>query len=337
MSKIEWTDATWNPVVGCTKVSAGCDNCYAERMAGRLAAMEYSRICNTTGLPIPVAGESGGRYNLVVGTDNKWNGKVVCDESALEIPLHRRKPRMIFVCSMSDLFHKSVPFEFIKKVRQVAIDCPQHTLQFLTKRPEIALEFTQWLAGHDDISIAEWPRNCWLGVTAENQEQADKRIPILLQIPAAVRFVSIEPMLGAVDLEYIKDYTKPNKFTKYERIYSLSGERSCLGHKMTEEKIDQVIVGGESGPGARPMPPDCARGVRDQCVAAGVPFFFKQWGEWLPGPQARHITDEQLSKHKCQQLKSRVPGGEHIVYTFKVGKKKAGRLLDGKEWSQYPK
>ena len=270
-TKIAWTECTWNPVVGCTKVSPGCDNCCAERMAKRLAYMgkpAYQKVVEIE------SGDIGDEFGTGRGDImcHGWNGTTHCDESALDKPLKRKKPTMYFVCSMGDLFHPSVPFEFIYKVWEMAAKCGGrelgHIFQFLTKRPERLLEYTQWLAGHDDISIAEWPRNCWLGVTAENQEMADKRIPILLQIPVAVRFVSIEPMLGEIDIAHA--LTAEHWYTET----STSPDYSIRRH------LDWVICGGESGPGARPMHPDWARSIRDQCQAAGVPFFMKQLTMW---------------------------------------------------------
>ncbi len=340
-TKIAWTEAAWNPVVGCTKVSAGCKNCYAERMALRQAHMEIKQnsACRL-------------KYLKVVDLKSrKWSQNVYCDEKALEIPLHWREPRRIFVCSMGDLFHKSVPFEFIDKVWEVASKCGgrnlEHTLQFLTKRPERMLGFTQWLAGDDDISIAEWPRNCWLGTTVEHPDYKH-RIDTLRQVPAAVRFLSIEPCLADM------------------------GELNLAG-------IDWVIVGGESGPGARPMHPDWARNIRDQCKAAGVPFFFKQWGEYgVYGPNQHfdvihwrtktqndaykflHPTDccvegctdgswpMNVRPDEVELVKKDVKTvtvyrdvyrdvNGRFATMARLGKKKAGFLLDGEIIQEYPK
>lgn len=189
------------------------------------------------------------------------------------------------------------------------------------------LEFTKWIAGGDDISIAEWPRNCWLGVTAENQQRADERIPILLQIPAAIRFVSVEPMLGPVKLP--------------EETVCLGCGRDIYKHdcgcpagtgKRLKYKIDWVICGGESGPGARPMHPDWARSLRDQCQDAGVPFFFKQWGEYsvLQGEREIEAFHPVMKKHPYRGMFE----GDSIAY--KVGKNEAGRILDGRTWDEYP-
>jgi len=256
-TKIEWTDETWNPVVGCTKVSPGCKNCYAERMAKRLKGM---------GLP---------QYQDVVDKDG-WTGKIILAESQLEKPLHWREPRMVFVCSMGDLFHEDAPEEYIKQVFDVMGKSAPHTFQILTRRPARMLNILTKSAWWNN----DTPRNIWLGVSVENQEAADERIPILLQIPAAVRFVSAEPMLGQMNLrQYLADQPP---YSIFEGLPAL----------------DWVIAGGESGPGARPMNPEWVIDIRNQCLDADVPFFFKQWGG--------------------------------------VNKKKNGRKLEGRKWNQIP-
>ncbi len=211
-TKIDWTDATWNPIVGCRKESPGCQNCYAETMAARLAAMRVKG------------------YSKVVGANRKWNGKTSFINSALNKPFGWKKPRKIFVCSMGDLFCWGVPFKQIKRVLQVISKTPQHQYQVLTKRPALM-----------EMALRAFPlfKNLWCGVSAENQTEADNRIPDLLNTRASLRFISVEPMLGPVDL------------SKYI------------------ESLDWVICGGESGPNARPMHPDWARNLRDQCAAAG--------------------------------------------------------------------
>ena len=292
-TSIEWTDKVWNPVTGCTKVSAGCKNCYAERMMGR-------------NLP---------------GMTQKFTD-VVCHPERLEAPLHWRKPSRIFVNSMSDLFHKDVPDEFIVSVFAIAAICHRHIFQILTKRPErmprlipkTLGDAADWLEGAVEkmlgeyAALANWPLpNVWLGVSVENQETADERIPLLLQTPAAVRFVSYEPALGPVDFSPWLHKRFPSTM-----------------HKGQLERIDQIICGGESGPGARPMHPEWARSVRDQCKAAGVPFFFKQWGEWL-GPM--------------QDGAQLLGGGQQLNCTtlpVRIGKKAAGCLLDGVEHKEFP-
>jgi protein gp37 len=230
-SLIEWTESTWNPVTGCTKISRGCQHCYAERMAIRLQAMGQARYRN------------GFRLTL--------------HPEALELPLRWRQPQMVFVNSMSDLFHRGVPEEFIARVFAVMQQASHHTFQVLTKRAERLASLAPRLP---------WPPNVWAGVTVEDADYVG-RIDLLKQVPAAVRFVSLEPLLGPID-----------------RL-PLSG-------------IHWVIVGGESGPGARPMRAEWAHAVRDQCVAVRVPFFFKQWG-----------------------------GTRRTA---------AGRLLDSRLWDEYP-
>jgi protein gp37 len=231
-SPIEWTSSTWNPVTGCDKVSPGCKFCYAERMARRLKAM---------------------------GSENYRDGfELTLHEHALALPLLWSKPQTIFVNSMSDLFHGDVPLEFIQKVFFVMQEAAWHQFQILTKRAERLAEVWQQLP---------WPENVWMGVSVENRGYVH-RIGYLSEVPAAVRFLSVEPLLGPI----------PN---------------------LPLDGIDWVIVGGESGPGCRPMEADWVRDIRDQCLEGEVPFFFKQWG------------------------------GVH--------KKRSGRVLDGRTWDQMPK
>ena len=230
-STIEWTEATWNPVTGCTKISAGCKNCYAERMAKRLKAMGKPQYVNGFTLTLQPA--------------------------PLDLPLQWKRPRVIFVNSMSDLFHRDVPAEFVEKVFDVMNRCPQHTFQVLTKRPEIAAALAPRL---------NWTPNIWMGTSIENA-LVMHRVMDLRKIPARIRFLSVEPLLGPMP-------------------------------KLTLQGIHWVIVGGESGPGARPMEATWVRAIRDRCLAQGVPFFFKQWGG--------------------------------------VNKKAAGRKLDELEWNQMP-
>lgn len=211
LSSIEWTDATWNPVTGCTKISPGCKHCYAERMAKRLQAMGQPRYADG--------------FNLTLQHD------VVIQ------PLSWKKPRLVFVNSMSDLFHDEVPLTFLKRVFEVMAEAHWHVFQVLTKRAERLEETAQSLY---------WPPNVWIGVSVENDDYA-YRIDHLKRVPAAVRFLSIEPLLGPI------------------RNLSLT-------------HVDWVIVGGESGPFARSVDPRWVRCIRDECVSAGVPFFFKQWG-----------------------------------------------------------
>lgn len=230
-SSIEWTESTWNPVTGCTKVSAGCKNCYAEVMARRLNAMGCLRYANGFGLTV--------------------------HEHLLNVPLKWKRPARIFVNSMSDLFHEEVPLDFIRRAFHVMGRAYQHRFQILTKRSKRLLELSPQL---------EWPENVWMGVTVEAADYVS-RIHSLRRTGARIKFLSLEPLLGPL------------------RNLDLRG-------------IDWVIVGGESGPRARPMSQDWVIDIRDQCLASDVPFFFKQWG------------------------------GRN--------RKKAGRLLEGRNWDEMP-
>jgi protein gp37 len=267
-SAIEWTDATWNPVTGCTKVSPGCDHCYAETFAERWR------------------GTPG--HHFEQGFD------VTLRPERLDQPLKWRKPRRVFVNSMSDLFHEQVPDDYIVTVFTRMWWSPQHTFQVLTKRhgrmrslvPRIEdrlREMEHDLDLLDAPTPLRWPLpNVWLGVSVEDQKRADLRIPALLDTPAAVRFLSCEPLLGPVDLRRI---SRPSG-QQPEMVLDVVGQRYGVPGRWqapTSHRIDWVIVGGESGPRARPMDPAWARSLRDQCTAAGVPFFFKQAGALLAG------------------------------------------------------
>lgn len=257
-TKIEWATETWNPVTGCSPISAGCQNCYAKRMATRLR----------------------GRY----GYDLDDPFRVTVHKDRLDQPLRWKKPRRIFVCSMGDLFHDDAPMPFIDEILDVISATPHHTYILLTKRPE---NLEHKLYGfHDDAPCRElgggdYLPNLWLGVTAENQKAADERIPILLQIPAAVRFVSVEPMLERIEMDDRWNCPRCNGTGYFQTdpyIVRCHGCSEPLEDRGTGIGIDWVICGGETGPGARPMNPDWARDLRDQCTAAGVPFFFKKLG-----------------------------------------------------------
>lgn len=291
-SNIEWTQATWNPIAGCTPVSPGCLHCYAAVMANRLEAIGQSKYAGLTVL-----------HNGI----RTFNGKINLCESELSIPLKRKKPTMYFVNSMSDLFHKDVPFEFIDKVFAVMALCPQHTFQVLTKRPErmkdylehlqkaadswaaftVSKRFTAavlnirwlsatkrggdksgWHAGGPSIpNETPWPLpNVWLGTSVENQKAADERIPHLLKCPAAVLFLSCEPLLGPVDLKRFIPFT-PAEWSKIDPNW-----------KDSYRFIDWVIIGGESGGGARTCDVDWIRSIVAQCKAAKIPCFVKQLG-----------------------------------------------------------
>lgn len=315
-SRIEWTDATWNPVTGCTEISAGCDNCYARTIATRFA-----------GSPAYPNG-----FDVTLRPDR------------LNQPLHWMRPRRVFVNSMSDLFHRDVPDDFIAEVLAVVALSTQHTFQLLTKRPGRMRSLfrsgafqrrVEELASSRIGRIAniEWPlRNLWVGVSVENQEWAAVRIPLLQDTPAVVRFLSCEPLLGRVDLRtgiYADPTASVGGALRGTSIYG----------------IDWVIVGGESGPHARPMHPEWARLLRDQCVSAGVPFLFKQWGEWRWAREADdHAYEVEHGDQFAQPwLSLDVDGTLHdgtptdtSATVQKVGKKAAGRELDGQVWDQYP-
>lgn len=301
-TKIEWTDEVWNPVTGCSKVSQGCKHCYAERV-----------------FPRPYPGRAF--------TD------VQMHPERIAAPLHWRKPRRVFVNSMSDLFHDDVPDEFIDQVFAVMALASQHTFQVLTKRPERARDY---LARH------EMPLpNVWLGVSVEDQETADYRIPLLLRTPAAVRWISAEPLLGPVDLGNLPSVSGIGR-----HLDALSS--ACKEESDLPTTLDWVIAGGESGPNARPMHPDWVRSLRDECADVGVPFFFKQWGDRQIASAANGHFDSSMATNNAVWLhddglingpswfRADRRADTHPMAMIRVGKKQAGRLLDGREHLEYP-
>jgi len=250
MTNIEWTDETWNPTRGCSRVSPGCVNCYAERVAVRF---EWRNVAGEGGEKI-----APGPFHGFITTKNghpSWTGKVELIESKLLEPLRWKKPRRVFVNSMSDLFHESLPPEHIAEVFRVMQRADWHTYQILTKRADRLAEIMPRI-----VATFGLMPHVWLGVSVENQHYADERIPLLLQTPAAVRFVSYEPALGPID------------FSRYIAVYmqNLSGDH--------HSGLDWIIVGGESGPGARQFDIAWARKTVEQCKAAGVACFVKQLG-----------------------------------------------------------
>ena len=283
-TRLEWTDATWNPVTGCTKVSPGCDHCYAETFTNRFKRHPFT--------------------------------EVTLHPDRMTQPFAWKTPRMIFTCSMGDLFHSAVPWTFILAVFCTMAETERHTYQVLTTRPGRMAYFAE----HIWSKVAPWPANVWAGTSVESQKYAP-RLDVLARVPAQVRFVSYEPALGPVDLYPFLNWC-----------------RLCLdprdGH---DDKgwghycraLDWVIAGGESGPGARPAHPDWIRSARDQCQAAGVPFFFKQWGEWAAAGQER--APDSLGHMVLVES----PGGSTIPM-MRVGKKAAGAVLDGQEWREFP-
>jgi protein gp37 len=288
---IEWTDATWNPIVGCSIVSPGCTNCYAMGQAARIQRMAAAshEIWREKMEPVALPdGASVQRFSShYEGTTHEvkgkpiWTGKMVmAPDHILTAPLRWRKPRRIFVNSMGDLFHESVPDEWIDQVFAIMTLAPQHTFQVLTKRAKRMRVYLENLKRPSIYNLCDqlcdsmkWPRNytidwplpnVWLGVSAEDQTRADERIPDLLATPAAVRFISAEPLLGPIDLKLMQ--------------YDSAAEKNLPGVVLTTRRrsLDWIIVGGESGKGARPMHPDWPRHIRDQCQAAGVAFYMKQ-------------------------------------------------------------
>lgn len=254
----------WNVVTGCTKVSAGCKNCYAEGIANRFWTNQIFEEKLPTGSLL----RRGRKF-----TD------VQLHEDRLEQPLRWKKPRMIFVNSMSDLFHEDVPFEFIEKTWDVMFDTEQHTYQILTKRPERMLEFTTWMREKRLRETAY--KNIWLGVSVEDQKTADERIPILLETPAAVRWISAEPLLAPIDLTFIEVDKKEHG--GFNALYD--------GGKDSWGRLDWVVCGGESGSKKRPFNCNWARSLRDQCKAANVPFFMKQVDKVRPIPEDLQIRE----------------------------------------------
>lgn len=316
-SKIEWTDETWNPIVGCTWASSGCDGCYAARDAfGRLSGTDVYRGLATmheeSGLP-RFTGEV-----RVLGPGNPWT------KDRFEEPLHWKKPRRVFVNSMSDLFHPSVPQEDLFRIFSVMAQADQHTFQVLTKRPERMRAAVEWLGYRFESSEYDhdvpWPLpNVWLGTSIEDQETADRRVPKLLDVHAAVRFLSIEPLIGAVSLAGWLEETSPEDAT-------------------LPAPVDWVIVGGESGPKARPMHRTWVRDLRDECVDARIPFHFKQWGEFVPSTEDSPIHRTGLVARPDGTFRHRLGNaprdGEIAIH--RPGKKAAGRELDGRTWDEEP-
>ena len=333
-SAIEWTDATWNPITGCSVVSPGCTNCYAMRLAGTRLRHDPSRAGLTRAT----------RAGPV------WTGAVRFNERWLDQPLRWSRPRRIFVCAHGDLFHEAVPDEWIDRIFRVMSTAPRHTFQVLTKRAERMRRYLSDPTVHGRIRYdarPPWPLpNVWLGVSVEDQRRADERIPILLDTPAAVRWASAEPLLGPIDLTRIS-------FRRYEELFEINcfsdeawvshppdqrlepGERFHRGPALGAS-VNWVVAGGESGPGARPMHPDWARSLRDQCAAADVPFLFKQWGEWAEGSDfsadAKVVTaDGRIVDFNDRALADADRAERVVAPTLmrRVGKKAAGRRLDG--------
>lgn len=349
-TKIEWTDQSWPIVNGCRRISPGCGGkagvggCYAERLIStRLQHLpKYEGLATFT--------ENGPR----------WTGRSRLWTPDLDMPLRLKKPQRIFVADMGDLFFEEVTNEEIAAVFGVMAASPQHTFQVLTKRPKRMLEWFRWIAsfeeGHgpppvdvaetcagnyidlDQLGSALWPLpNVWLGVSVEDQQRANERIPHLLQTPAAVRFLSCEPLLESVDItKWLRRPIDPCNGC-------FSDGSLCPGHEYGSA-LNWVIVGGESGPGARPMHPAWARSLRDQCISTKTAFFHKQWGEFVPRTQTTLGCPKEWGTidAKGTYWPHTTPWNGHDddgsgeAYVYCVGKKAAGRLLDGREWDEMP-
>jgi protein gp37 len=358
-TKIEWADATVNAINGCSITSPGCSHCYAMRLAGTRMRDHPSRRGLTD----------------QAKTGPVWNGTVRLHEPALLQPLHWKAPRRIFWNAHGDTFHESVPDAWIDQVFAVCALTPQHTHMILTKRSARMREwFERYDGAHDDncadkvanvVDLIAWPSarrealdrlaywplpNVWLGVSIEDQQRANERIPDLLATPAAIRFISAEPLLGPVDIDC----------PDVDWMAQPEGN-GIVGDRL---KIDWVIAGGESGPGARPMHPAWARALRDQCARADIAFHFKQWGEWAPicempdaliedlyHPAPKH-SPEASRRCKVNQCVLHADGarfdgkamfnlpafqaGTGAMTMFAVNKSRAGRLLDGVEHNAFP-
>jgi protein gp37 len=325
---IEWADASWNPTAGCALVSPGCTNCYAMRLAHRLGHIEDA---------------VGGKYGELTHAVNGravWTGELRFDEYVLSQPLRWRRPRRIFVNSMSDLFHEAVREDWLDRIFAIMASAPQHQFLVLTKRPEHMRDWIKAQAARN----GDWPlANVWLGVSVEDQARADERIPALLDTPAARHWISAEPLLDRVLL-------------RTEWLHNRRSAAPGLRGDHYTEALDWIVCGGESGPGARPMLRSWATSLRDQSAAAGVPFFFKQWGEWIDADEWMNSFELGISRGgelwrparplnyvDAQWLAEALGRGgnryEHHsdgTTVIRVGRRAAGRLLDGREHNEFP-
>jgi protein gp37 len=354
---IEWTDRSWNPTVGCSKVSQGCKNCYAMSMSARIANSAFARQKKGKELTdvekaymAIVKWESTGPEDSDIKAVPKWNNEIAEIDSRLEEPLNIKKPQRFFVNSMTDLFHPKIENSLIDKIFAVMAAAKEHQFQILTKRPQRMKEYFQrdnlhprimteldhiWERTQDDrctnaanrIATKGFPLpNVWLGTSVENQETAEERIPELLACPAQVRFLSCEPLLGRLDIGY---------YFSDEALFRARGYNAWIGKE--GPGIHQVIVGGESGHGARPMLYEWVTSIKEQCRFWDVPFFFKQWGKYRPKGQTKPLnTDDDIKEDDVTVLeKFKVDGELRAFHTD--GKKENGALLDGEYYREFPK
>jgi protein gp37 len=345
-SKIEWCDHTFNPWTGCTKVSPGCANCYAESWSKRSGIVTWGK-----GQPRRRTSEGNWKQPLKWNHDaaREWQSWTAAVEAGADAGKMPRRPR-VFCSSLADWLDDEVPIEWLIDLLELIRTTPNLDWLLLTKRPQ---NWSKRLAGatvrmlrnigekSDEYTdeaycfIAQWLRrkvlhdNVWIGTTVEDQQRADERIPLLLEIPAKVRFLSCEPLLSFTDIQQVGD----DNLTIY---WPLVGK--AISDGMNEPLnlkyggIDWVIAGGESGPGARPMHPEWARALRDQCASAGVPFLFKQWGEWEPYQQGNL---SYMERFKETRILGNGPGATGWPM-YLVGKKAAGRILDDVEHNGFP-
>jgi protein gp37 len=356
---ISWTDATWNPVRGCSRVSEGCRNCYAEGIAARFS---------DGGLPYHGFAQRG-------RLGSKWTGKVDVMWPVIDLPIRWRRPRRIFVNSMSDLFHEELPDEEIATIFAMMVAAHHlrgHTLQVLTKRSnrmrrtlnsEVFWDQVNAEAGalvlehcdplnrrsddaratcRDDYGPGNPPPGIWLGVSVENQAAADERIPDLMAVPASVRFLSCEPLLGPLDIKQWLQPVPPASAGVTTAVHQpVNGVNEWHAYGPTGfitgwRGIDWTIVGGESGPGARPMHPAWARSLRDQCAAASVPFHFKQWGEWTGSDQVGANDCRTRERRYIDDSGQECHGSLSTAVMHRIGTKAAGDLLDGRQHHEFP-